>query len=194
MRRTSLVLAAAGGAAVLAVTGAALGGQVADRTGPAAVATSRTAGAGPTSTTGDDGPTAAADRDPTAATAAPGAAGVDSRRAGAVALARTGGGRIIEVEAETEHGRAVWSVKVSRDGVTYEVKVDRRDGAVVEVERKRLDDRDGRVAPAGDDRGTDDRYDDHGGRRSGGDDRGTDDRNDDHGGHDRADDHGGDDD
>ncbi|MFE9691497.1 hypothetical protein [Micromonospora sp. NPDC005806] len=56
----------------------------------------------------------------------------------------------MEIEAETEHARPVWSVKVARAGVTYEVKVDRGDGTVVEVERKRADDHD--------------RYDDHGDR------------------------------
>ncbi|MFE1797271.1 PepSY domain-containing protein [Streptomyces sp. NPDC059517] len=41
---------------------------------------------------------------------------VGSRRAGEIALAHVGGGTISEVEAETEHGRAVWSVKILKNG------------------------------------------------------------------------------
>ncbi|KKK02324.1 hypothetical protein LQ51_20350, partial [Micromonospora sp. HK10] len=81
------MLAAAGGAAVLAVTGAALGGQVADRSRPAAVGASTTADDRPPAAAGDDSPTTAADRAPTG-TAAPGTAGaggVDPRAAGTVA-------------------------------------------------------------------------------------------------------------
>ncbi|MGR6317607.1 PepSY domain-containing protein [Micromonospora soli] len=168
MRRMSLVLAAAGGAAVLAVSGVALGVQTADWP---------TAGGARVAVTADDNPKP--DDDPTSRTAAPtGTAGtpaatVSRERAGEIALARLGGGRIVEIEAELEHGRPVWSVKVARAGTTYEVKVARSNGAVVEVERRQ----------AGDDgRRTDDRYDDHGGDRARTDDHGTDDRYDDHGG------------
>ncbi|MET8834301.1 PepSY domain-containing protein [Micromonospora sp. NPDC004540] len=198
MRRTSLVLAAMGGAAVLAVAGVAVGVTAADRsapgTAPAAVTVDDLAttvgGCGDDTGTADDSPgpddSATAGRPGGAPSAAgPSSGGVDRQRAGKVALARLGGGRIVEIEAETEHGRPVWSVKVARAGGTYEVKVDRGDGAVVEVERRADGDR-----RADDGRGTDDRYDDHGGDRGG--DRGDDDRYDDHGGDDRYDDHGGD--
>ncbi|MFG2056766.1 PepSY domain-containing protein [Micromonospora sp. NPDC048930] len=172
MRRTSLVLAAAGGAAVLAVTGVALAVQTADGSAPAVVAVGRTPDDDPPAI--DDSPTPHDDATTTAPPAGSGAgtAGgtLTRQQAGAVAVARVGGGRIVEIEAETEHARPVWSVKVVRAGVTYEVKVDRGDGTVVEVERKRTDDRGGRVAGRSDDHGTDDRYDDHG-----------DDRYDDHG-------------
>ncbi|MFG3302269.1 PepSY domain-containing protein [Micromonospora chersina] len=207
MRRTSLALAAIGGAAVLAVTGAAVGLTTAGGSGPATVpaaATSdddpETAGATPDDNPGraDDSP--GPDDSATTGAARPGGAPdtpagpsgvVDRRRAGTVALARLGGGRIVEIEAETEHGRPVWSVKVTRDGLTWEVKVDRADGAVVEVERRA-----GSARHTGDGRRTDDRHDDHGGDRVGDDDG---DRYDDHGGDrvgdddgDRYDDHGGD--
>ncbi|MFE9202028.1 PepSY domain-containing protein [Micromonospora sp. NPDC007230] len=194
MRRTSLVLAAAGGAAVLAVTGVALGVTAADPPAPGPALAAETA---------DDNPKP--DDDATSSGAAPSGTAdgaVSGKRAGEIALARLGGGRIVEIEAELEHGRRVWSVKVAKDGTTYEVKVDRGDGTVVEIEQRRADD--GR---RGDDRtaarsGSDDRNhdvgDDHGGDRPR---TGTDDRGDDHGGtrtgsddrnHDVGDDHGGD--
>lgn len=186
MRRTSLALAAIGGAAVLAVTGAAVGLTTAGGSGPATVPAAVTSDDDPAGATPEDSPggadsaTTGAAR-PAGAADTPGPSGaVDRRRAGAVALARLGGGRIVEVEAETEHGRPVWSVKVARDGLTWEVKVDRADGAVVEVERRAAGAR-----HADDGRESDDRYDDHGGDRVGGDD---DDRYDDHGGNRSGDD------
>ncbi|MET8909124.1 PepSY domain-containing protein [Micromonospora sp. NPDC004551] len=196
MRRTSLVLAAIGGAAALAVSGVAIGVTTADGPGPATAPVAVSAdvtgpaddnpGADDTPGTADDNPgaddTPGADDSATAGTAptrgAPASGVVDRQRAGRVALARLGGGRIVEIEAETEHARPVWSVKVTRAGVTYEVKVDRGDGAVVEVERRadgarRTDDgrhTDDHGSTRGDDHGGDDRNDDHGGDRSGDDD------------------------
>ncbi|MFU8854241.1 PepSY domain-containing protein [Micromonospora sp. SL1-18] len=175
MRRTSLVLAAAGGAAVLAVTGVALGVTTADRPGPdtlAAATANRTTDDNPkldddatSATTTEDRPKP--DDDARATTAAPSrAAGgtVSGKRAGEVALARLGGGRIVEIEAELEHGRPVWSVEVVKGAVRYEVKVDRGDGTVVETERERTDDRGGdgrhRDDHGGTRTGTDGRYDD----------------------------------
>lgn len=159
MRRTSLALAAAGATAALAVSGAALGATAADRPAPGAAPVAVTAGPGT-----DDNPHA--DDDPTSAGAAPGGTvdgTVSRQRAGGIALARVGGGRVVEIEAELEHGRPVWSVKVVRDGVRYEVEVDRGDGTVVGTERKRADDHSGSRA---DNEG----HDDHGGDRSGSDD------------------------
>lgn len=189
MRRTSLVLATVGGAAVLAVTGAAIGVTTAAGSGPATAPAAVTADVtDPVGDTADDNPGTAddnpgADDSATAGTAptrgAPNTAprgAVDRQQAGRVALALLGGGRIVEIETETEHARPVWSVKVTRAGTTYEIKVDRGDGTVAEVERRtadgsrthdRYDDHDG---TRGDDHGGDDRNDDHGGDRSGGDD------------------------
>ncbi|MBM0226645.1 hypothetical protein DKT69_11890 [Micromonospora sicca] len=166
MRRTSLVLAAAGGAAVLAVTGAALGVTTAEREAPGAALAAATVG--PTT---DDNP--APDDDstgratPTSTASAGAADGTVSReQAGQIALARAGGGRIVEIEAEREHARPVWSVKIGKGGILLEVKVDRANGAVVEIERKRADDHSG----DGTRTRTDDRTDDHGGDRAGSDD------------------------
>ncbi|MET7965515.1 PepSY domain-containing protein [Micromonospora sp. NPDC005305] len=188
MRRTSLVLAAVGGAAVLAVTGGAIGVTTADgsdpATAPAAVTADVTDPVGGTAddnpTTADDKPGTADDKPGTDDSATAGTAptrgapktspsgAVDRQQAGSVALALLDGGRIVEIEAETEHARPVWSVKVARAGTTYEIKVDRADGTVVEVERRTADG--SRTHDRDDDHGGDDRNDDHGGDRSGGDD------------------------
>ncbi|SCG39189.1 PepSY domain-containing protein [Micromonospora inositola] len=149
MRRTSLVLAAAGGAAVLAVTGAALGVTAVERETPGSALAAATV-----SPTADDNPTG--DATPSGATptgsAGPSGAGgtVSRKQAGEIALTRAGGGRIVEIEAEEEHRRPVWSVKIVQGGTAYEVKVDRADGAVLEIEREPADDH------GGDRTGTDD--------------------------------------
>ncbi|MEU2611272.1 PepSY domain-containing protein [Micromonospora sp. NPDC007271] len=156
MRRTSLVLAAAGGAAVLAVAGVALGvtsaGHSTAGTALTAVTTGPTTDDNPKPD--DDATSNATASSATASSTAPGgtASGATSgatdgavsrKRAGEIALAGTGGGRIVEIEAEMEHGHPVWSVKVVKGATRYEVKVDRGDGTVVETERERADDRGG---------------------------------------------------
>lgn len=164
MKRQPLLLASIGGAAVLATIGATLGVAAADdrspRTVPVSAGTPSTA-AGPdgTRTSGapDDGATSGAPDDSatTDTTSGPGA-GVDQRRAGEIALAEVGGGRIVEIEAEWEHGRSVWDVEIRLDGVEHEVDVDRETGAVVRYERDDDDDDHGRD----DDSRVDDRDDD----------------------------------
>ncbi|SCG61454.1 PepSY domain-containing protein [Micromonospora humi] len=216
MRRTSLMLAAAGGVAVLAVTGAALGVVAADqssgRSAPVAVTVednparqgtaddgrvgSRSGADGPTRTGAEDDPAGSSNavednparqgrdddgtgvageddparrgRDDGTATAPARGGTVSRQRAAEVALARAGGGRVTEVEAETEHGRPAWSVKVVHDGLRHEIKVDRETGAVLEAEPRRTgaDDHGGRGDDGRDDRGGDD----HGGDRHGDDD------------------------
>ncbi|MGN9816553.1 PepSY domain-containing protein [Streptomyces sp. SD11] len=61
---------------------------------------------------------------------------VDSRRAGEIALSYVGSGTITEVEAETEHGRTVWSVKIRKNGTRYEVHVDRTNGDITRSRTK----------------------------------------------------------
>ncbi|GAB3248949.1 PepSY domain-containing protein [Micromonospora halotolerans] len=187
MRRTSLVLAAVGGAAVLAVTGAAIGVTTADGSDPATAPAAVTADVtDPVGGTADDNPktvddnpgraddnpgaddSATAGTAPTRGAPDPSPRGaVDRQQAGRVALDLVGGGRIVEIEAETEHARPVWSVKVVRGGTTHEIKVDRADGTVVEIERRTADG--SRTRDRDDDHGGD-RSDDHGGDRSDGDD------------------------
>ncbi|MET8087381.1 PepSY domain-containing protein [Micromonospora sp. NPDC005237] len=158
MKRTNLLLATVGGSAVLAVAGVALGVAAANdtRRGDTALAAATIA------PTGTDAP------DDSASTVAPGASGtpsagtpsgtpssgtpsagtapagsaVDEQRAGEIALARAGGGQIVEVEAEQEHGRPVWSVEIIAGDIEHEVDVDRDNGAVVKAEQEPVDDDD----------------------------------------------------
>ncbi|GAA2701189.1 PepSY domain-containing protein [Micromonospora olivasterospora] len=138
MRRNSLILAAVGGAAALAVTGAALGVGAADRTGRPAGGAALTAVAA----TSDDRP-AGDDRSTTATTGAPAAGQVTRDRAGRIALDAVGQGRIVKIEAESEHARSVWRVDIVAGSRTYEVDVDRSTGAVGRVRQEAADDRRG---------------------------------------------------
>ncbi|MET8118289.1 PepSY domain-containing protein [Micromonospora sp. NPDC005189] len=169
MKRTNLLLATVGGSAVLAVAGVALGVNAANdsRAGGTALVA---ATAAPTATNTPDG---------SATTPAPGTSGtpssgtpsgtpsngtpapdsstagsaVDEQRAGEIALAKAGGGRIVEVEAEQEHGRPVWSVEIVAGDTEHEVDVDRDNGSVVKAEQEPVDDDD-------DDQADDDQSDD----------------------------------
>ncbi|MFG2102577.1 PepSY domain-containing protein [Micromonospora echinaurantiaca] len=147
MKRNSLILASLGGAAVLAVTGVAVGAAVADegQAGRTALAAATTAPS--TAATPDDDPTGATPGTPgttggTPGTTAPAtsADAVSQQRAGEIALASAGGGRITEIEAEQEHGRPVWSVEIVAGQTEHEVDVDRETGAVVKAEQEPVDD------------------------------------------------------
>lgn len=76
--------------------------------------------------------------------------------AAAIALRHTGGGRVTEIERETEHGRAEWKVEIVTGGVERDVRVDATTGTITRDETDRGGD---------DDRGHD-AGDDHGGDRS----------------------------
>ncbi|NBE85133.1 PepSY domain-containing protein [Micromonospora rubida] len=161
MKRNSLIMASVGGAAMLAVAGVALGVTATDdRATPTALVAATVA---PAATGSPDGaPTSApatgvpATGSPAGTATPPPADGsVDERRAGEIALARAGGGRIVEVEAEDEDGRQVWSVEIVNGQTEHEVDVDRNDGAVVKAEQEPVDDDD-----RDDDRDDDDDDDD----------------------------------
>jgi uncharacterized membrane protein YkoI len=147
MKRTSLILLTAGAVTAAAITGTALAsgsqGAVPARNASSLVATAT--------------PTVAATSAVTAGPTATGSAPVSHERAGEIALADVGGGRLIEIEQEVEHGRTAWSVKILKDGTRQKVYVDRATGRIMRTEQ----------TPAGDD---------HGSHHSGTDDRGTDDR------------------
>ncbi|MDI5943737.1 PepSY domain-containing protein, partial [Micromonospora sp. DH15] len=125
MKRNSLIMASLGGAAMLAAAGVAVGVTAADDR--VARTTLTAAPAAPAATTPDDGASGTPTGAPTAtgvpsATRAPADTGapagkVDQQRAGEIALARAGGGRIVESEADDENGRAVWSIEIV-DGQT----------------------------------------------------------------------------
>lgn len=71
----------------------------------------------------------------TTASAASAAGSVTSSQARETALARTGGGQVLEGPyKENEHGRSVWCVNIRKDNRTYDVDVSRSTGKVVEVE------------------------------------------------------------
>ncbi|MEU8181357.1 PepSY domain-containing protein [Micromonospora sp. NPDC049047] len=172
MKRTNLLLATVGGSAVLAVAGVALGVNAADdgRTVGTALAAATVA---PTATDAPEGgaTTAAPGTSGTPSTStpsgtpssgtpttgtAPAGSAVDEKRAGEIALARAGGGQIVEVEAEQENGRPVWSVEIVAGDTEHEVDVDRDNGSVVKAEQEPVDDDD----DDNDDDDADDRSDD----------------------------------
>ncbi|BCL14552.1 PepSY domain-containing protein [Micromonospora sagamiensis] len=153
MKRKSLIMASVGGAAVLAVTGAAIGTTAAaeERTGRTtltAATTAPTSPAGPTSPATPGGGTAtptspsatSVPASPSGTTSPATGDAVDRKRAEEIALARAGGGRVVEVEAEEEHGRKVWSVEVVNGSTEHEIDVDRADGSVVKAEQEPVDD------------------------------------------------------
>ncbi|WP_422735331.1 PepSY domain-containing protein [Micromonospora sp. WMMD729] len=148
MKRTNLLLASAGGAAVLAVAGVALGVTAAndsrtDTTLAAATVAPTDDSATAAPATGDPSSTGTPSGTPTSsapsAGGAPAGAAVDERRAGEIALAKAGGGQIVEVEAEQEHGRPVWSVEIVSGDTEHEVDVDRENGSVVKAEQEPVD-------------------------------------------------------
>ncbi|MDG4792911.1 PepSY domain-containing protein [Micromonospora sp. WMMD1082] len=168
MKRNPLILASAGGAAaVLAVTGVLLGVAAADNsraeqaTLTAATSAPTTAGV-PDDATPDDSGTLGTPAEPTGAAtpADPGNAGtpataadaVSLERAGEIAVAHVGGGRITEIERDREKGRPVWEVEIVRGNTEHEIYVDRETGTVVKAEQEPVDD--------DDDDDDDDRYDD----------------------------------
>jgi len=210
MKRIPAIIAAAGVAA-LAVTGTAYaatrgaGGEARPLTGLGAALTAE-----PTPTT-DDTPLptdAATPTDPATSTTPPMSADrLTAEKAAEIALARTGGGTVTEIESEFEHGFSTWKIEIVKSGVEHDIYVDRATGRIVKSDTDTRDDdaRDDRHDDdAGDDRrdddARDDRHDDDArdddGRRGDDDDDDDDDRrgrggSDDPATHDADDDKGG---
>jgi len=152
------------GAGTAAATSSGSGGRRADDT--AATATS------PSTSTTEDRPTGTAPAQP------PQLSADDAKQ---IALNRVGGGQVGQVEQEVEHGQVQWKVRITRNGTTYDVRVDAGTGTVTRVDTGQRGDQatptSSRTTPSqqpGDDRGrgrgTDDgpghdAGDDHGGRR-----------------------------
>ncbi|MFF7926609.1 PepSY domain-containing protein [Streptomyces mirabilis] len=138
MKRTPMILVTAGALAVT-VTGTALAGG-----GSHDVPPSRNASSIVTAT-------------PTAPPTTPNTL-VSSSRAAEIAVGHVGGGQVIEVEPEVEHGRTAWSVRILKNGSRHKVYVDRSNGRIMRAEQESAGDGHHR-----DDRGgaTDDRHDDH---------------------------------
>lgn len=126
------VLATVGVVAALALTGTALGNAAADatndRTSTAAVADLTTGPAPKPSVTPEDRPTIGAVNP-----GATNAGAVSAGQAETIAVARLGGGQVIDMEAELEHGRQVWKVEILLGNVEHRVYIDRATGEVVRV-------------------------------------------------------------
>ncbi|WFE53542.1 PepSY domain-containing protein [Micromonospora sp. WMMD1155] len=149
MKRTNLLLATVGGSAVLAAAGVALGVNAANdsRSGGTTLAAATVAPT-PTDAPSASGTPSAGTPSGTPSSGAPSTGGapagsaVDQQRAGEIALAKAGGGQIVEVEAEDENGRPVWSVEIVAGDTEHEVDVDRDNGSVVKAEQEPVDDDD----------------------------------------------------
>ncbi|WP_030490612.1 PepSY domain-containing protein [Micromonospora chokoriensis] len=156
MKRTNLLLASVGGSAVLAVAGVALGVNAANdsRTGGTALAAATVAptatdaplvpvtpgaSGSPSADTPSGTPSSGTPSGTSSADNAPAGSAVDEKRAGEIALAKAGGGQIVEVEAEQENGRPVWSVEIVAGDTEHEVDVDRDNGSVVKAEQEPVD-------------------------------------------------------
>lgn len=162
-RKSLLVLVTAAAAAGIIATGAAAGAALTgdDRDDGFGVAVSSSPS--DDSTPSDDFTTPSGDASTPPGDPAPGAgAGAVSRdRAIDIALATTGGGTVVDTEAEWEHGRAAWKIEIMKGGVEHDVYVDRETGGIVKFDRD--DDADDGRGRGGD-------GDDHSGKGRGGDD------------------------
>jgi hypothetical protein len=58
----------------------------------------------------------------------------------AIAIKAAGGGRVTDVERETEHGRAVWDIEVQKGAIEHDIDVDRTTGDVLRHRSERDDD------------------------------------------------------
>ena len=103
-----------------------------------------------TSSPGSKAPSGASSTAPTRVQSTSGS-GISADQARKIALKAAGGGRVTDIERETEHGRAVWDVEVQRGNVEHDIDIDRQTGDVLRHKKDHDDDRDDR---------DDDRYDD----------------------------------
>ncbi|MER5453851.1 PepSY domain-containing protein [Micromonospora sp. NPDC002389] len=184
MKRNPLILASVGGAAaVLAAAGIFLGVTAADNdrarqtTLTAATgAPDETTPAAPDTVTPPTDPgtvapptdpgSVAPPTDPTTATPPAGTGSPDAtdkisrERAGEIALAHAGGGRITEIDRDRENKRPVWEVEIVKGDVEHEIDVDRETGQVLKAEQERYDGDDDDRDDDDDDDDDDDRDDD----------------------------------
>jgi uncharacterized membrane protein YgcG len=145
MKRKALAVTGVVALATLTIGGAALAAAGSDDSGrPGAVAVTNSPSPddspSPTDTASpDDSPTGTGSPDDSPTTTAPAQPGgevVPSDLAAAAALAHVGGGTVTRVESEVEHGRAVWKVRIVKNGVRYDVHVDKVTGAITRSESK----------------------------------------------------------
>jgi len=99
---------------------------------------------------------------PSSSASSPSSAGAISLDAAkAIAIKAAGGGRVTDIERDTEHGRAVWDVEVRKGAVEHDIDVDRATGDVLRHKSEADDDRGsrGRDDHDSDDHDSDDRDD-----------------------------------
>jgi peptidase YpeB-like protein len=177
IRRASAI--AAGAAAVLAIGGTAALAAGADDPSPGPSSDDRVSV--PMAPDGDPLATPSADDSPSPSSSslppANSALSISIERARSIAVRVAGGGRVVKVEGEVEHARAVWDVDVLVKDVTHDIDVDRATGTVT---RHRVIGANGGVS--GDDPVGHDAGDDRGGDRGGSDDGVNHDAGDDRGG------------
>jgi peptidase YpeB-like protein len=177
IRRASAI--AAGAVAALAIGGTAALAAGADDPAPSrssddgfSVPTAPDGDPLPTATTDDPAPTPSSSSSLATVPPARSALSISIDRAKSIAVRVAGGGRVVKVEEESEHGRAVWEVDVDVRGVRHDIDVDRATGAVI---RQRIE---GAASVAGragdDDPANHDAGDDHGGDRGSGGGHGSD--------------------
>jgi uncharacterized membrane protein YgcG len=143
MKRKALAVAGVAALTTLTIGGAALAAAGNDdpaRGLPGAVAVTGSPSPddtpSPTDTASPDDSPSPDDSSSTTVPAQPGGDVVTSDLAVAAALAHTGGGTVTRVESEFEHGRAVWKVRIVKNGVRYDLHVDKQTGAITRFENK----------------------------------------------------------
>jgi hypothetical protein len=179
MKRKALAVAGVAALATFSIAGAALAAGADDPVRPGTSVSGSPSpddNPDPTDTASpDDSPTGSLTDSPTASpddsstTTAP---AVPSDLAAAAALSKVGGGVVTRIESEVEHGRAVWKIRIVKDGVRYDVRVDKQTGEIVRFESKGADSGGSGNSGSGSGRGghDDPPGDDHGGGGHGSDD------------------------
>jgi uncharacterized membrane protein YkoI len=184
MTKTRTLALAAGTLALLIGAGtaaASISGPDATTTSPTAASTtsstSSTSSTEATDTTDTAMPSTTEDR-PTTGTAPAPPQPLSAEDAKQIALHQVGGGQVVGVEQELEHGRVEWKIRIAQNGATIDVRVDATTGSVIRIDAGRRGTQTPRTQESGDDHGGDRG---HGGSGRGGHDDGP--------GHDADDDH-----
>jgi hypothetical protein len=168
MSKFRVIALAAGAATLLITTGTAVALTSTDDPTPSRPAASVETSLTTESTDPTSGTTEPTETSETTGPTAP-AEATGREQAIRAALASTGGGVVTQVERELEHGRAEWKIRIVKDGVRIDVRIDAATATVTRIDGGGDDRRsggdDGRHS-GGDDQGS------HGGDESGGDDSG----------------------
>jgi hypothetical protein len=149
MKRTTLIAAGIGTAAVFGLAGTTLAGAaVADQRAPSAAPSgvpttlSSDPAVAPSTATGSD--PAVAPSTSTGSGAATVSGAISEAQAREIAIRTAGGGQVTEIEAETEQNRPIWEVDVLVGDVEHDMDVDRDSGEVRDHEKETADQDDAR--------------------------------------------------